>query len=260
MNNIKWGFTAAVAAIIISIGLGLLFDVGLFNVFMRALIFAAVFFGFGFGLRFLINSFFPELLVMNEESSAQESFDQPGSRINITLDNKGEYAVPELYKTPGNQDELGNIEDLVSGVFSPRPASYESERPQSGIDRKKEERYNIESVTQSVPDQESFSFQDFQDMDGFEKKQAEKPVFTASLGDDTGLGGLPDLDSMAMAFSTDGAAQADGLGGVSAPAQTQEEFEPEQRRYVASKATPLKGDFNPKDLAKGISTVLAKDK
>ena len=257
MNNIKWGFTTAAAAVIISVGLGLLFGVGLFHIFTRALIFAAVFFGFGFGLRFLISSFLPELLFMQEESSAQESFDQPGSRINITLDNTGEYAVPELYKTPGDPDELGNIEDLVSGVFSPHSASDEPERPQSGIDRKKEESYNIESVIQSLSDQESFNFQD---TDDFEKKQAEKPVFTASLGDDAGLGGLPDLDSMAMAFSTGGAAQAGGLGGSSAPAQTQEEFEPEQRRYAASKATPMKGDFNPKDLAKGISTVLAKDK
>jgi len=254
VNNIKWGLTAAVAAMMISIGLGLLFGVGLFHVFMRALIFAAIFFGFGFGLRFLINSFFPELLYIYEESSTQESFDQPGSRINITLDNTGEYAVPELYKTPGDPDELGNIEDLVSGVFSPRSASDKPVRSQSGIDRKKEESYNVESAFQSFLDQEPFSIQD---TDGFEKKQAEKPVFTASLGDDAGLGGLPDLDSMAMAFS--GGVESN-MAVQAGPVQAQEEFESEQQRYVVSKATPMKGDFNPKELAKGISTVLAKDK
>jgi len=260
VNNFKWGLTAAVAAIIVSIGLGLLFGVGLSHVFTRALIFAVVFFGLGFGLRLFINSFFPELLFMDDESSAQESFDQPGSRINITLDNTGEYAVPELYKVPGDPDELGNIEDLVSGVFSPRSASDESERPQSGIDRSKEESYNIESVIQDFPDLENFNIQD---ASGLEKKQAERPVFTASLGDDAGLGGLPDLDMMATAFSAGGesraAAQTGGLGGASVPAE-QDDFEPVQSRYVASKATPMKGDFNPKELAKGISTVLTKDK
>jgi hypothetical protein len=70
------------------------------------------------------------------------------------------------------------------------------------------------------------------------------------------------------AFSTGGElrsafqpqAAAGDFGGASVP-DAPEEFEPAQpSRYVASKPTPLSGDFNPKDLAKGISTVLSKDK
>ena len=272
MNGFKWGITAAIAAVIVSVGLGLLSGVGVLHVFLRALIFGLVFFGFGFGLRFLINSFFPELLYIDEELSAQESFDQPGSRVNITLDNTGEYAVPELYKTPGDPDELGNIEDLVSGVFRPRSDSAQ-QRPSSGIDRNREESYNIGSADQSISDQGDMDFPDMGAFDeprvekpGFETPKVEKPVFTPSFGDDAGVGGLPDLETFAMAFSggelrpSQPQAAAGGFGGVPVP-DVPEEFEPTQpARYVASKPTPLSGDFNPKDLAKGISTVLAKDK
>jgi hypothetical protein len=273
MNGFKWGITAAIAAVIVSIGLGLLSGVSISHVFLRALIFGIVFFGFGFGLRFMINSFFPEILFMEEESSALESFDQPGSRVNITLDSTGEYAVPELYKTPGEPDEMGNIEDLVSGVFRPRSDSAQ-QRSSSGIDRNREESYNIGSADQNFSDQGNM---DFPDMGGFDEPKAEKPrvekpgfekpVFTPSFGDDGGVGGLPDLESFAMAFSAGGdfrppqaAAPAGGFGDVAVP-EVPEEFEPTQpSRYVASKPTPMKGDFNPKDLAKGISTVLSKDK
>ena len=284
MNNFKWGLTAAIVAMIVSVGLGLLSGVGIFHVFLRALIFGLVFFGFGFGLRFLISSFFPEILFTEEESYAQESFDQPGARVNITLDNTGEFAVPELYKTPGDPDELGNIEDLVSGVFRPRTDSAQQrpaqQMPALGIDRKKEESYNREesfnigSDFQSTPDQEDMVFPDMGAFDEpkvekprVEKPSVDKPIFTPSFGDDSGVGGLPDLESFAMAFSGGGelrpsppAAAAGSFGGVSVP-DVPEEFEPTQpTRYVASKPTPLSGDFNPKDLAKGISTVLAKDK
>jgi len=284
MNNLKWGITAAIAAIIVSVGLGLLFDVGILHVILRAIIFGFVFFGFGFGLRYMINSFFPEILFMEEDSYTQESFDQPGSRVNITLDNTGEFAVPELYKTPGEPDELGNIEDLISGVFRPRTDSSQ-QRPALGIDRKREESYNREesfnigSDFQSAPDQDDMAFPDMPTFDEpkaespvaekpkVEKPEVEKPIFTPSFGDDGGVGGLPDLESFAMSFSGGGelrppppAAAAGGFGGTPVP-DAPEEFEPTQpTRYVASKPTPLKGDFNPKDLAKGISTVLSKDK
>jgi len=279
VNNLKWGIAGAVAAAIISTGIGLLSGVNILHVFLRAVIFASLFFGFGFGLRFIVSSFFPELLFLNDEPSAQESFDQPGSRINITLDNTGEYAVPELYKAPGDPQELGNIEDLISGSFRPR-STYDDEQPKPGIDRKGEESYNIDSVEEIIPEQDDF---DFPDTSAYDKPQAEKPrveapAFTPSFGDDTGLGGLPDLELLSMAFSAGGgepraapqpmAAPAGGgsfgVGGsvsVSAPEPLPDEFEPiTPTRYMASKPTPMKGDFNPKELAQGISTVLRKDK
>jgi len=199
----------------------------------------------GFSVRLLINSFLPELLAADEESGVQLNFGQPGSRVNITLDTAGEYAVPELYKTASDPDELGNIEDLVSGIFKPSRES---------IDRKQEEGYNDTGGVQNT-----FNPDPFQGMSAFEKAPAEKPVFTPAFGDDSegseGLGGLPDLDAMAMAFSP-------GFGGGSSygGGASSEAAEPERSRYVGSKPQPLEGDFSPKELAKGISTVLSKDK
>jgi len=282
VNNIKWGVMAAIAAVILSVGIGLLSHVAMLHIFLRALIFAAVFFSLGFGLRFLVNTFFPELLFSDDGSSSEVSFDQPGSVVNIVIDNTGEYAVPELYKAPGDPNELGNIDDLISGVFKPRSSS--DDQPQdgfSGIDRMKKESYNIGSIAKpdsvspfggtfpSFPDQDDFSFQE---TDAFEKPEvekpmAEKPVFTPSFGDDMGVGGLPDLEMFAMAFSSGGEPRAPmqpmaPAVGVSVAEQPLDDFEPgpQPTRYASGKPTPMKGDFNPKELAKGISTVLSKEK
>jgi len=241
----RWGIVAAIFALVVSVGFGLIAGVSAFYIFIRALIFTVVFFGLGFGVRLLINSIFPELLLINEESENQEIFEQPGSKVNITLDTAGEYAVPEFFKTADGSDEVGNIEDLVSGVFKPS---------QESIDRKREEGYNSMEGIQSVQ-----SLDPFQDTSIFEKAPAEKPAFTPSFGDDSeGLGGLPDLDTMSTAFSS-GFGGGSSFGGSSGSASF-EEVEPARTRNTGNKPQPLKGDFNPKDLAKGISTVLSKDK
>jgi len=265
--NLKWGAIAAAAAMVISVGLGLLSGVNILHVFLRALIFAVVFFGVGFGLRFLINNFFPEFLPNDEETSAQGSPDQPGSRVNIIMDNTGEYAVPELYKAPGDPNELGNINDLVTGAFKPR-SSFDEQQPKTGIDRMEEAGYN--KGGRSFPDQDDFGFQEteFFERQQVDKPSVEKPVFTPSFGDDTGVGGLPDLEMFAMAFSGGGGESRASVpmpaaGSASLP-EMPEEFEPvqpsRQSHYTAGKPMQLKGDFNPKELAKGIHTVLSKDK
>lgn len=269
MQNLRWGITAAIFALLLSVGLGIISGVSIFHIFIRAFIFTVLFFGLGLGLKFVVDSFFPELLFM-DEGSARDDYNQPGSRINITVDNTGEYAVPELYKAPSDPDELGNIEDLISGAFKVRSAQG-GEAKQAGIDRKREEGYNV-GRGQSVLDQEPINFNDmFNDTAIFEKH-----VFTPSFGDGSeGLGGLPDLDAMATAFSPTGGPAASvslpqtpskfGSGspppGVPQFSSGFEEAEPQsQSRYVGNKPQPLKGDFNPKELAEGIRTVLSKEK
>ena len=278
MSNFRWAVIAAISAVFISVFLGVISGVNILHIFLRAIIFGAVFFGFGFGLRFVVNSFFPELLFHEDESITQD-IDQSGSRVNITLDSSGEYAVPELYKTSDDSQEMGNIEDLISGVFRPRGSDdYQRDEKQvfapimadEGIDGSRDAGYNEEG-----------GLQDFQDLSVFERpSQAEKPAvdqatqFTPSFGDDSGLGGLPDLDMMARAFSS-----AYGSFPASAPAPepvgkaasvpstpsispmtSVEEVEPEPVRYAAgNKPQPLEGDFDAKSLAEGIRTVLSKD-
>jgi len=257
--NLKWGLIAAISAFLISAFLGVFSGVALFHIIIRALIFAGVFFGMGFGLRFIINSFFPEILF--PETAAEYTYEQPGSRINITMDNTGEYAVPELFKSTGDYQELGNIEDLISGVFSSR------NKPVKGVDAVKEPGYNDTGDYQdlSIPEEMPYDMQE-----SFTPDTAPKPAFTPSFGDDAGLGGLPDLDMMARAFSSAysgpqaGFSSAPPVSSVSTPVRSVgmpliEDLEPSPR-YKGNKPEPLKGDFNPKELAEGLRAVLSKDK
>jgi len=269
MLYFKWAITAAAAAFLISIGLGIISGVAFFHIIIRAVIFAAVFFGIGFALRFIVNSYFSEIFLSNNELEQQFTAEKDEEKSSIVIDTMGEYAVPELYKTSGDPDELGNIEDLVSGFFKPRDDS---------IDRTEEDGYNDRGASNTVnqrpsgvPVQETINFKDmFQDAAAFDEPHAksaetiDRPVFTPSLGDDSdGLGGLPDLDAMAMAFgSSSGSSPL--FGSIDEPASMEMEYSepesPSSQFNTGNKAQPLSGDFNPKDLAEGIRTVLSKEK
>jgi hypothetical protein len=278
----KWGLIAAIIASFISILMGIIFEVRVFYIFIRALIFSVLFFGLGIGLRFLVNAYFPEFLYKDDENAAGELDDQGGSQVIVAQEETGEYAVPELYKTAGDPEELGNIDDLLSGAFKSRSGS-------KGIDRNKEAGYNgVDSgqeVSSFFPEELTFEQSSFNGRSAINNTQMEnqpvdRPQFSpsfgeASFGENSGLNGLPDLDMMARAFTP-------GLGGsipafestvpispvaepVSTPAESSfmpamEEFEPEKQFRGGNKPQPIKGDFNPKELAEGLRSVLAKDK
>jgi len=265
--NYRWGIVPALFALLVSVLLGLISGAGFSHVFLRALVFAIVFFGLGIGMWFVVNAYFPELLV-NDDYIEQDD-EKTGSRVDITVDNAGEYAVPELYKNEGNPDELGNIDDLLTGAFKARSR---------GVDRKQEEGYN-ETREEDIPDDENIDFQDmFQDAGGYEKSPEEKLAFTPRFADDSGeLGDLPDLDAMAMAFSSGGSlpdgfsgsskGSSSGFSGFSSASDDIEEASSfpssstaASSPYVGNKPQPLKGDFNPKEIAEGIRTILSKDK
>ncbi|WP_461245860.1 hypothetical protein [Treponema sp. R6D11] len=280
MNNFKWGFSAAIFALVVSVLLGLVSGVGAFHIFIRAIIFAVVFFGLGFGLNFVINSYFPELLYINEETSTPET-DESEGHISIAMDSMGEYAVPELFNQ-GDPNELGNIEDLISGIFKPGGAdtsvSEESSQPaypninfsmaDEGIDQNRETGYNgtedFGDVSFGEPAEAkpgSFDEAAVFDRSEAEKPQVFQPQFTPSIGDDSGLGGLPDLDMMAMAFSNYSGPPTAAASSVpsAGPTNPVEESEPDRSQYKGNKPQALKGDFNPQTLAEGIRTVLSKD-
>jgi hypothetical protein len=285
LSNFKWGFTSAICALCISALLGVISGVAFVHIVLRAVIFFAVFFGLGFALWFVINSFFPELLYKNEENASSQ-IDEDGGHISIAMDSAGEYAVPELFNKPGDSQEIGNIEDLVSGSFKRRPsgdnfpADNQSAYPgldfsmssDEGIDRNKEAGYNDLEALQNVTFRGSSSggTDDMFETPVYEKPADEKsaafqPQFTPSFGDDSGLGGLPDLDMMAMAFSSNySGAPAPAPSTAALPASSTpvihpvEEFEPDRSQYKGNKPQTLQGDFNPKSLAEGIRTVLSK--
>lgn len=281
MTGFKWGIFAAGAAVLISIILGIIAGVNILHIFLRALIFGVLFFGLGFGLRFVVNSFFPELLFSGSEETAEKD-EERGSRINITVDSTGEYAVPELYKTSGDSEQLGNIEELVSGVFRVRSDDDEvqmkSSKSSAGIDRKSEAGYNNKGIfDNSQGKDEGFNMpnewlsldaapsmnKSVSESPAVEKHEVFQPQFSTSFDEGSGLESLPDLDAMSSAFSGGfGASPAQTMAAPVQPAMSPqiEEFEPERSQNTGNKAQPLQGDFNPKELAKGISTVLSKDR
>jgi hypothetical protein len=269
VSSIKWGVTAGIAASIISTALGVFFGVGASYILIRAVIFLIVFFALGTGLRVLINNYLPELMYFDNDSSPKISFEPPppGSQINITLGGIGEYAVPEMYRDSKDSGELGNIEDLISGVFTVRSSfesneidadrAYTPEPPSRGIDLRMEDDYNTQDGGFSAGPQEFMNFSAPEPPKPSKPVKFEKPVFTPVFGSDSDdLGALPDLGSMATAFSTG----FDAEEATAMPHLGGEEAEPAQMQYnKGNKPQPLKGDFNPKELAEGLRTVLSKD-
>jgi hypothetical protein len=283
VSNFRWGLIFGSFALVISVSLGIFSGVNPLHIFLRALFFTFIFFGLGTGIRFVINSFFPELLFVDEETGRHGSAEHAGSLVDITL-GIGEYAVPEAYKDEDNQQahgssgNLGNIEDLISGSYNT-----------SGIDRKSKEAYNNSGgqITGSgINDSSSgFSIPEAAGFFAFQGEQSPSTAnvpssgvtskdFSPSFGDDEGgLGGLPDLDIMARAFSPGFAEEqahhpnpaqsaSSMLFATDIPASDYtNSFEEAPVRYnKGNKPQQLQGDFNPKELAQGLRTILSKDK
>jgi hypothetical protein len=293
VGNFRWAFMAAIFGAVVSLLLGLVSGVGFGLVLVRALIFGVVFFGLGFALYFVVNTYFPELLYLTEDTTPQTNEVVDG-HISIAMDSMGEYAVPELFNKQGDPNEIGNIEDLISGVFRPggdnRRDSGETSQPEypnvnfsmdaEGLDQNKETSYNDSSEFGDASfgdlgDIGSGSFNETPAVETpppAEKHQVFQPQFTPQIGgDDSGLGGLPDLDMMAMAFTNMSDNQSMAASApTSAPASTpapsmgsvssdDDDSGPDRSQYKGNKPQALKGDFQPQAIAQGIRTVLSKD-
>ncbi|MDR2923546.1 MAG: hypothetical protein LBU85_09440 [Treponema sp.] len=249
MSNFRWGGIAGVAALVLSFGIGVLSGVNIFHVILRALIFTVVFFGIGTGIWILINHNIPDLIASNDDNKEGDDTMRPGSRVNVTLDSNEGFAMPEMYRNSGNPDEVGNIGDLFSGAF--RPASAKKETPFGGMDLGGEDNYTYEESGPGSQNPESSGFQDTPHNSG--AGPAPAPAFTPSFGDDSAdWGGLPELDAMAGSFLSGGTEEPvpDVVGPKTGP----------ERDPRGNKSQPLKGDFDPKELAQGIRTVLSKEK
>jgi hypothetical protein len=281
VSSLKWGIVASIIALFLSVSLGIIAGVAPFYIFIRALIFSVVFFGLGLGMRILINHYFPELLYFeDEETQKEDDYEQGGQRINITLGGIGEYAVPEMYKPSPNEPELGNIEDLLSGYFKPPAQDIPADTYQVPRQEYRAPAPMPEFTPEPLPGmdmQEGIDRRTEEDYNGLQAESArEAPApraaaFTPSFGDDSDdLGALPDLGSMATAFSS---ASGGGPGAEWTPKDAEAfalETEPPSLDDVpveaptggtksGNKPQPLEGDFDPQEIAQGIRTILAKD-
>ena len=253
--SFRWGFFAGLAALVLSFIVGLFSEANMGIVLLRALLFCLLFFGLGTGIWILIHKFFPELLATIYNEEEPDSFSaSPGSRVDITLDsNDRNFAVPEMYRKSINPDEMGSINDLLGKNTRADLAAKEGEGEEGNVDQNEEEGYNYEQSNAFAG-----GMIDLAELELTPKKS--DPVsdsssnfnasFTPSFGgEDNGLGGLPDLDSLSGAFSTtthNTSAESDSLGN---------DFLGDRE-----KDKPLQGDYSAEELAKGIKTVLTKDK
>jgi hypothetical protein len=246
--NVKWGIYAAVGALLLafttSIFLG---QAGFVISLLRGLAFAALFFILGVGIWTLLNTFIPELLfpesmdaaanIFGPESSDSQSSDSGayGSHINITLGDRSDAALPD--SDGPDSDEVGNISDLVSGTASPA-GEVKRER---GLDEITEKSYTVDGeavasslngLAEHLPSNESGGFA--MNFDSF------------TMG-----GGLAGLETYGDSFL---------LPPDSGGTARREEASLPERKVTGNTPKALEGDFNPKDIALGIRTVLETDK
>ena len=241
MFNLKISGIAAGTAFIFSVIIGMISRSSFPVLILRALAFSALFFVISGFIRVLVSRFLPELL---EEGGMDDTVPRPGSRINITEGNdyyqgispevSQEYPKPSVIgaQPDDSEDGLGNISDLLG-----RSGLNLVDNPGTGMD-------------QNGPD-------GYTDNGELGAPSAAYPGKGQADGDDVNIPAsvdvLPDLESMAGAFSP-----ATGYGdsetteySVSAPAK---------KPSLKDKAPEWSGDFNAKELAAGLRTILNKEK
>jgi hypothetical protein len=219
---------------------------------LRALVFAGLFFVLGTGVWTLINTYMPELLYPEENDAAANIFgsvssdtenrdsQSAGSHINITLGDGADAALPD--GSMSDPEEVGNIADLVSGAVDPAAEA----RKNKGLDEVSKNSYT------GMGEQPGLS------LDGFTDLSPEAPAaadegsgFSINFDSFTLGGGIAGLEPFGDSFS---------LPPDSGNTAAVEEAPLPARKVTGNKPMALEGDFNPKDIAAGIRTVLETDK
>ena len=242
MFNLKFSGIVAGVAFIFSFLLGLISRSTMPMLLFKPIIFGFIFFAISILAKVAANHFLPEL---TEESDFGEDSYRPGSRVDITDDDSLDYPPGTLSRQNGesataapgfsfmgarpddSDDSLGDISDLSrKNAFVP---GIGGEAPM-GMDQNTEEGYTEGGESRGSQAKASRAY-------GSE-------VFSP---DET----LPDLDSMA---------------GVFMPSSSDEEPEGGERaqhtpkKSSSSSAPAWTGDFNAKEMAQGLRTVLSKEK
>ena len=238
MFNVKWGIISSGVAFALAFVMSLLIGhTGLPVALIRALVFAVVFFGLGLGIWALINTFIPELLSSGAEDETGGNVlfgGAAGSQVNITVDDAPNTDMPAAL--PGTEhsenDEVGDFTDLVSGSISGG----------QDIDQTPATSYTDDETEEIVPAPDKAKVEGLGDF---------SMDFGAFVSDDLGDDGMADLDVGADTFSF--------LPGSDSAKKPRETPAPE-RKVSGNKAVTLQGDFDAKEIAAGLRTVLEKDK
>jgi hypothetical protein len=237
MFNVKTSAIAGGIGFVVSFLLGLLSGASLPALVVRPLIFAVLFSVIAGVVYFLVTHFLPELLENGEyEAMSPEDALNSGSRINITEEEPAGLASYAA-QPDDSEDNLGDIGDLSARSGTAKPIKADL----SGLDQHGEDGY---TRSETVPSGD-------RDNGGFTGSAVPRHDMAPAAAESVDV--LPDLDSMARAFlPNDGEDEADAAEYSTSDA-------PLKRPAAGARGQKMEGDFNPKELAAGIRTILKKE-
>jgi hypothetical protein len=222
--NFKIGGIVAGAAFVLSVVFGLFSGAGILIILVRALIFSALFFALSCLIIWLITQFMPELLNPSEDDLG---FPPSGSQVDISL---GDDRITGAF--PADSSET--VDDIAGKPSTPAKSA------SLPLDQNENTRYNVQG-----------------DEDG--GLEVDNSAVDMAFGSDAGMSGggsfadaLPEMDGISEGPS-ESAPQAVNADGIDI--DSSEEWRPKS----SSKKAEMAGDFNPKELAQAIQTVLKRD-
>jgi hypothetical protein len=277
MFNIKWGGICACVAFLLALTLSLLLgQTNLLIALLRAVIFAALFFGLGIAIWALIKTFLPELLSAETADIATHLFStgSAGSRVNITVGDTQSAALPK--QSNAAQDDVGDFNEL----FTPKdvdqiPATGYTE---GGATEGLGSMGDFGSTEESAPEGDFSSTEELSPIGEFGSAEEFASSFDDATGANDEAEDEPGEFSMDFsAFVPGGLGGGEGDEGEDAAASDLDSFSffPEgagsagsasydepapERKISGNKPMKLEGDFNAKEIAAGLRTVLEKDK
>ena len=223
MINFKISGAAAGAAFVLSFVIGLISGAGILVVIFRAFVFAALFFAFSCLVFWLLAQFLPEMLNPSED---EFGFPASGSRVDISLGDEGAAGA-----FPSDNSEM--VDDIAGKPSTPsRTASLP-------LDQGEKSQYNdIEELGDDIGSLAGGN------------SAMDVGSYTAMPQGASPAGTLPDMDGLVDAVP---GSVTDGVNtGVIG-------FDEPRRPKSSSRKSEMAGDFDPKELAQAIRTVLKKD-
>ncbi|MDR0399683.1 MAG: hypothetical protein LBH51_01905 [Treponema sp.] len=272
MFNFRLSGIAAAAAFLISLALGISVRGHILIVVIRALGFGAAFFLLTLLIRHIIGKYIPDLLqVASSRDGPPNTSPDSGRQVDITLGD-GEDLIPLNAALPPEEsadDRVGNIADLTKPAASRNSGGASSDSAAmpgspSGEDSPAGDSLGEDSLEDSASFQSALQGMDQGPQSSYTQNRegvSKDPIPSVQSPADGfwGLGdisddaeSLPDLDSLAGSFlppQDEEDPPSTGQGLSSQPVRTAH----------SKKGRNVEEDFNPKELASAIQTILKKD-
>ena len=236
MLNLRFCGGAAATAFILSLIFGIFSGSAVLVIFLRAIIFGGIFFILAAGIDWIVGQYLPELLDVSNapEDTQDREFSSPGANLDISVDEP--VSVGDEQDEEGLEGTLIEVDDISEGeTMFPPGIGNEAEAYKPGLDQKKEDGYTT------------------REQDEVKSTGSRAVAAVPDAGSLESVDSLPELNDRGGAFSS-----------REEVSMVQEAFIPESAgpRVVETKRRAPKspmGDFNPKDIASAIQTVLKRE-